>query len=102
MIQHILNLIVSLSECHSHALESLHVKFDLHYIREDRIASRNYVLGFDDVVPLLPYKRLTDLRLYEICASSINDASLKTLAQSWCQLEQFYFGGTACWQSRHL
>jgi hypothetical protein len=89
MIQHILNLIVSLSECHSHALEKLNVEFDLdlNYIREDRIASRNYVLGFDDVVPLLPFNRLTNLRLDGICTSVINDASLKTLAQSWYQLE---------------
>ncbi|KAG2031649.1 hypothetical protein BDR03DRAFT_1095382 [Suillus americanus] len=97
---HIPNLIVSLSECLSPALEKLHIEFPLalNYIdREDIVASRSYVLGFNVVATLLPFNRLTDLRLDWICTSSINDASLKTLAQSWPQLEQFYFGGTACW-----
>ncbi|KAG2033852.1 hypothetical protein BDR03DRAFT_653547 [Suillus americanus] len=96
-ILHIPDLIVSLSECLSPALEKLHIEFesDFRYIRED--IDRNYVLGFDAVAPLLPFNRLTDLRLDWMCTSGVNDASIKILAQSWPQLEQFYFRGTACW-----
>ncbi|KAG1858157.1 hypothetical protein F4604DRAFT_2039137 [Suillus subluteus] len=95
---HILNLIVSLSECLSPALEKLEVELecDLEFIRGD-IASRSHVLGFNVLAPLLQFNRLKELRLKCICTSAINDASLKTLAQSWPQLELFHFGGAAGW-----
>ncbi|KAG2036060.1 hypothetical protein BDR03DRAFT_960675 [Suillus americanus] len=61
---HIINLIVSLSECLSPALEKLDVELerDLKYITGD-IANRSYVLGFNAVAPLLPFNRLKELRL---------------------------------------
>ncbi|KAG1738983.1 hypothetical protein EDB19DRAFT_868139 [Suillus lakei] len=94
------DLIVSLSECFSPALEKLHVEFAFDfttYIGEDIIANRDYALGFNTVAPLLPFSRLTDLRLDWMCTSAINDVSLKTLAQSWPQLEDFCFGCGARW-----
>ncbi|KAG1812812.1 uncharacterized protein BJ212DRAFT_1368295 [Suillus subaureus] len=96
---HIPDFIVSLSECLSPALEKLHVKFEFNFtdVREAIFASHSYVLGFNAVAPLLPFNRLIDLRLDWLCTSAIDDASFKTLAQSWPQLEQFYFGGAACW-----
>ncbi|KAG2033851.1 hypothetical protein BDR03DRAFT_902039 [Suillus americanus] len=97
---HIPDFIVSLSECFSPALEKLHVEFEFDfsaYIGEAIIANRSYVLGFNAVASLMPFYRLTDLRLDWICTSAINDASLKALVQSWPQLEQFHFGGAAYW-----
>lgn len=92
------DLIVSFSECFSPALEKLDVVFESYpsYI-EDIIADRSYVLGFNAVAPLLSFNRLTELHLNWICTSAINDASLKTLAQSWPHLERFHFGGAICW-----
>ncbi|KAG1874449.1 hypothetical protein F4604DRAFT_1925324 [Suillus subluteus] len=97
---HIPDFVVSLSECFSPALEKLHVEFEFDfstYIEEGVIANHSYVLGFNVVAPLMPFYRLTDLRLDWMCTSAINDASLKTLVQSWPQLEQFHFGGAAYW-----
>ncbi|KAG1857393.1 hypothetical protein DFJ58DRAFT_913524 [Suillus subalutaceus] len=97
---HIPDFVVSLSECFSPALEKLHVEFEFDfstYIGEGIIANRSYVLGFNAVAPLMPFHRLTDLRLDWMCTSAINDASFKTLVQSWPQLEQFHFGGAAYW-----
>lgn len=95
---HIANFIDSLSECLSPALEKLHIELglNLRYIRGDN-PNRNYVFGFSAVTPLLPFNRLKELRLECICTSAINDTLLKTLVQSWPQLEQFYFGGGTHW-----
>ncbi|KAG1812811.1 uncharacterized protein BJ212DRAFT_1588834 [Suillus subaureus] len=93
-ILHIPDIIVSLSQCLSPALEIFCVEyeFDPEYVKED-IAGRSYVLGFDAVAPLLPFNRLKHLLLECICTSDINDASFKTLVQSWPQLESLSFGG---------
>ncbi|KAG2033853.1 hypothetical protein BDR03DRAFT_653583 [Suillus americanus] len=90
------DLIVSLSECLSPALEKLHVN-NFTDIKKDIISGHSYVLGFNAVAPLLPFNRLTGIRLDWLCTSAIDDASLKILAQSWPQLEQFHFGGAARW-----
>ncbi|KAG1820436.1 uncharacterized protein BJ212DRAFT_1478549 [Suillus subaureus] len=76
--------VISLSECFSPVLKEL--VFEL-----------EFALGFDVVVPLLSFSRLTNLRLDWICTSAIDDASLKTIAQSWPQLETFWFGGAVLW-----
>ncbi|KAG2144266.1 hypothetical protein DEU56DRAFT_790886 [Suillus clintonianus] len=95
------DLIVSLSECFSPALEELCVDFDFDfdfYEAKGVIANRrSYVLSFHAVAPLLSFNRLTDLQLGWMCTSDINDASLKTIAQSWPQLETLAFGGSARW-----
>ncbi|KAG2339891.1 hypothetical protein BDR05DRAFT_967506 [Suillus weaverae] len=92
--------LISLSECFSPALEGL--IFELAYEfddfnDEDTLANRRFALGFDVIAPLLSFSRLTDFRLDWICTSAIDDTSLKTLAQSWPQLEIFYFGGSVPW-----
>ncbi|KAG2144263.1 hypothetical protein DEU56DRAFT_236502 [Suillus clintonianus] len=94
------DLIVSLSECFSPALEKLCVDFEFDfgfYEGSEVIANRSYVLSFHAVAPLLSFNRLTDLQLGWMCTSAITDASLKTIAHSWPQLETFVFGGAARW-----
>ncbi|KAG2345496.1 hypothetical protein BDR05DRAFT_862768, partial [Suillus weaverae] len=49
------------------------------------------------IAPLLSFSHLRDLNLDWICASAIDDASLKTMAQSWPHLEIFCFGTSARW-----
>ncbi|KAG0701084.1 hypothetical protein DFH29DRAFT_1069845 [Suillus ampliporus] len=92
--QDVPDLIVSLSECFPPALEKLHfdIKFEF-----STLANPSFVLGFDVIAPLLSFSRLTDLRLDWICISAIDDASLKTIAQSWPQLESFWFGSATRW-----
>ncbi|KAG0701340.1 hypothetical protein DFH29DRAFT_571137 [Suillus ampliporus] len=84
------DLIVSFLECFSPALEKLHVDFSLD--AEFTFANPVLALGFDVVAPLLSFSHLKDLDLDSICASAISDASLKTMAQSFPQLENFCFG----------
>ncbi|KAG2072395.1 hypothetical protein BDR04DRAFT_1096608 [Suillus decipiens] len=94
------NLIVSFSECFSPALEKLHVEFEsvpLRPIEEDIMTNPGCVFGFNALAPLLSFNRLTELQLDWIFTSAINDASLKTLAQSWPQLERFYFRSAILW-----
>ncbi|KAG1850632.1 hypothetical protein DFJ58DRAFT_746451 [Suillus subalutaceus] len=93
-------LIISLSECFSPALEPLHFHFEFEFftfIDERILADLSFAVGFDAVAPLLPFICLTNLRLDWICTSAIDDASLKTIAQSWPQLETFLFGNAAHW-----
>ncbi|KAG1755951.1 hypothetical protein EDB19DRAFT_1902126 [Suillus lakei] len=92
--------IVSLSECFSPALEKLDFGLEFEFVEFDdeyTLASPWFALGFDVIAPLLPFSRLTDLRLDWICTSAIDDASLKTIAQSWPHLESFWFGGAIPW-----
>jgi hypothetical protein len=92
--------VISLSECFSPVLEELVFELESEFIDfddEDILANPMFALSFDAVVPLLSFSRLTDLRLDWICTSAIDDASLKTMAQSWPQLETFWFGGAVPW-----
>ncbi|KAG1757081.1 hypothetical protein EDB19DRAFT_2033285 [Suillus lakei] len=97
-------LIVSLSECFSPVLEKLHFHFHFNFNSNfftstnfNTLADPSFALGFDVIAPLLSFSRLTDLRLDWICTSAIDDASLRTIAQSWPQLETFCFGSAARW-----
>jgi hypothetical protein len=91
-------LILSLSECFSPTLEQLHFHFKFQCFTDERmLANPRFALGYDVVAPLLSFSRLIDLRLDWICTSAIDDASLKTIAQSWPQLETFWFGNAARW-----
>ncbi|KAG1757131.1 hypothetical protein EDB19DRAFT_13386 [Suillus lakei] len=88
------SLIVSISECFSPALETLHFDFDpefTSFIEQGALANPGLAPGFDAVAPLLAFSRLTHLQLGCICFL-IDDASLKTITQSWPQLENFGFG----------
>ncbi|KAG1874679.1 hypothetical protein DFJ58DRAFT_877819 [Suillus subalutaceus] len=92
--------IISLSQCFSPVLEELVFELEFEFSGfndEDTLANPMFALGFDTVVPLLSFSRLTNLRLDWICTSAIDDASLKTIAQSWPQLETFWFGGSVPW-----
>ncbi|KAG1723610.1 uncharacterized protein EDB91DRAFT_1172445 [Suillus paluster] len=89
------DFIVSFSECFSPTLAKLHVDFDLGPIH--RSANSGFALGFDTLAPLLSFSHLRDLDLDCICTSAISDASLKTMARSLPQLENFYFGCGARW-----
>ncbi|KAG1885447.1 hypothetical protein F4604DRAFT_102299 [Suillus subluteus] len=93
-------LIISLSECFSPALEPLHFHFEFlffTFIDERILADPSLAVGFDAVAPLLLFIRSTNLRLDWICTSAIDDASLRTIAQSWPQLETCLFGNAARW-----
>ncbi|KAG2367749.1 hypothetical protein BDR07DRAFT_1372669 [Suillus spraguei] len=91
-------LIVSLSKCFPPALEQLRLEFDFFTFTDERIlADPSFALGFDAVASLLSFSHLTDLRLDWICISAIDDASLRTIAQSWPRLETFWFGNAARW-----
>lgn len=93
-------LILSLLECFSPALEQLHFHFDFKFLAsiDDVIfADPSHAIGFDAVAPLLSFNHLIDLRLDWICTSAIDDASFKTIAQSWPQLETFLFGNGTHW-----
>ncbi|KAG1732228.1 uncharacterized protein EDB91DRAFT_1030907, partial [Suillus paluster] len=92
-------LIVSFSECFCHTLEELHFIFEFEFdsLFDDALTDPSFALGFDVIAPLLSFSHLTDLRLDWMCTSAIDDASLKTMAQSWPQLEKFWFGCAARW-----
>ncbi|KIK37389.1 hypothetical protein CY34DRAFT_810380 [Suillus luteus UH-Slu-Lm8-n1] len=90
----------SFSECFSAALEDLSVNFvPPLYLMEDEeiLADPRFALSFDMVAPLLSFSRLTKVDLDWICASAIDDASLKIMAQSWPLLQEFYLGSGCAW-----
>jgi hypothetical protein len=95
-----IDLISSFSKCFSPTLEHIHFNFDLLFSRiveEDVLANPLFALRFDAIAPLLSFGHLTSLDLDWICASAIDDASLKSMAQSWPHLENFRFGSSARW-----
>ncbi|KAG1808278.1 uncharacterized protein BJ212DRAFT_1485214 [Suillus subaureus] len=94
------DLISSFSKCFSPALEKIHFEFEFPFssiVEEDILADPIFALHFDAIAPLLSFSHLTDLDLDWICASAVDDASLKTMAQSWPHLENFSFGSSARW-----
>ncbi|KAG0691795.1 hypothetical protein DFH29DRAFT_1010184 [Suillus ampliporus] len=93
------DLIVSFSKCFSSTLETLHFDFDFDFndLFSMELADPSYALGFDVVAPLLLFSHLKDLQLDWMCTSAIDDASLKTIAQSLPQLENVSIGTAARW-----
>ncbi|KAG2036104.1 hypothetical protein BDR03DRAFT_960788 [Suillus americanus] len=94
------DLISSFSRCFSPALENVYFEFDFPFgniVEEDILADPIFALRFDAITPLLSFSHLTNLDLDWICPSAIDDASLKTMAQSWPHLENFFFGSSARW-----
>ncbi|KAG2156171.1 hypothetical protein DEU56DRAFT_876054 [Suillus clintonianus] len=93
------DLIVSLSECFLPDLEQLTVEFDSQFegFTIEGLTDPLSALDFDVFAPLLSFGRLTILDLSCFCISAIDDDSLKIMAQSWPQLEEFYFGGGILW-----
>ncbi|OJA15555.1 hypothetical protein AZE42_08169 [Rhizopogon vesiculosus] len=88
-------LMDSFSECFSSAVEHITIDFSNSGSRYKReLASRLIVFGFDAVASLLPFSRLTRLDLNQFCTSTISDATLKLMAQSWHRLEEIRFGST--------
>ena len=85
--QEVHDLMVSLSQCFSPALEE--ISFDFGFLYEDGCPLS---LDFDAVVPLLLFSRLTKLDLDWFSTLSINDSELKNMAQSWPQLEELSLG----------
>ncbi|KAG2157608.1 uncharacterized protein EDB93DRAFT_1220626 [Suillus bovinus] len=93
-------LIISLSEHFSPALEYFSFDFDPPFFSlEDEaiLVNPRFALTFDAIAPLLSLSHLTKVDLDWICASAIDDASLKRMAQSWPLLQQFYFGSGCRW-----
>lgn len=93
------DLIISLSQCFPPTLEKLDFNFDFGFdlIEDDILADPSFALGFDVVAPMLSFGHLKHLNLDFICTSAIDDSSLKTMAQSWPQLERFSFGSEIRW-----
>lgn len=88
------DLIISISQCFPPTLEKLNFDFYSEFdLMEDAIlADPSFVLGFDTFAPMLSFGHLKYLNLDFFCTSAIDDSSLKTMAQSWPQLEHFSFG----------
>lgn len=93
------DLVLSLSECFSPALEQLAVEFaELKFpLSTQKSVDPCFVLSSHAIVPLLPFSHLTVVDLGWFCASDIDDVMVKKMAQSWPQLEEFYLGNGACW-----
>jgi hypothetical protein len=93
------DIIVSLSECFSPALERLNVNlgFDYDALSEDVLADSRFAFGFEVIIPLRSFSRLTSLDLDWFCTSHVDDDALKDMVQSWPQLERFSFGTKARW-----
>ncbi|KAG1755579.1 hypothetical protein EDB19DRAFT_1662068 [Suillus lakei] len=99
------DLIVSISECFFPGL----VQFEIIFESEesltwgfpiDGFTDPRFALAFDVLAPLLSFGRLTKLDLSYFCTSAIDDGSLRRMAQSWPQLEEFWFGvgsNGICW-----
>ncbi|KAG1839024.1 hypothetical protein DFJ58DRAFT_689817 [Suillus subalutaceus] len=94
-------LISSFSRCFSPTLENIYFEFDYpigDIVEEDILDDDpTFALRFDAIAPLLSFSHLINLDLDWICASAIDDASLKIMAQSWPHLENFFFGSLARW-----
>jgi len=89
-----------LSECFSPDLEQLIVDFtgiDSSSLSTEILADSRFALRFNVVVPLLSFSCLKHINLSYFCASGIDDAMIKDMAQSWPRLEEFYIGSTARW-----
>ncbi|KAG1866499.1 hypothetical protein DFJ58DRAFT_769481 [Suillus subalutaceus] len=91
------DLIVSLSESFSPDLEQIVVYFDSQLKINEELNNPRFAIAFDAVAPLLSLSRLKTLNLSWLCTSAIDDGSLKRMAQSWPQLEEFHFGGGIRW-----
>jgi hypothetical protein len=94
------DLIITVSECFPPTLEKLHFDFDIECRNQrdlDNLADPSFAFDFGVVAPVLSFSYLKYFNLDWICTSAINDTSLKTMAQSWPQLEHFSFGSAACW-----
>ncbi|KAG2121833.1 hypothetical protein BD769DRAFT_1608594 [Suillus cothurnatus] len=94
------DLIISVLECFPYTLEKFNFEFDYEldsYMEEDIFDDPSFAFGFDVVAPMLSFSHLKYLNLDWICTSAINDTSLKTMAQSWPQLEDFLFGSAVRW-----
>jgi hypothetical protein len=93
------DFIISFSKCFPPTLENLqfiiNTRFDL--IEDDALVDPSFALDFDMVAPMLSFSHLKHLDLDFICTSAIDDSSLNTMAQSWPQLELFYFGSANRW-----
>jgi len=93
------DLFVSFAECFSSTLEQFTVHFPgLGHISTEKLAGPPFMLAFGAVAPLLSFSYLKRVSLSKFCASAIDDAMIKTMAQSWPQLEEFSLGCGACWQ----
>jgi hypothetical protein len=86
------DLIDSFSKSFSPILERINIDFAYLSRAEDGLADPNLVLGVDAIAPLLSFNRLTKLDINFFCTSAIDDATLKIMARSWPQLEEFRFG----------
>ncbi|KAG2064996.1 hypothetical protein BDR04DRAFT_1234763 [Suillus decipiens] len=94
------DLLASFSECFPPAIEKFRCDFMSAYdshIEEDALADPSFALGFAVITPMLSFSHLKIIDLDWICNSAIDDTSLKTMAQSWPQLEHFLFGCGAPW-----
>ncbi|OAX35776.1 hypothetical protein K503DRAFT_802543 [Rhizopogon vinicolor AM-OR11-026] len=87
-------LMDSFSECFSSAVEHITIGFGNSSGGRYEHDTRPIVFGFDAVVSLLPFSRLTRLDLNQFCTSAISDATLKLMTQSWPRLEEIRFGST--------
>jgi hypothetical protein len=93
------DLIVSFSECFSPALEQLDIEIGFHCdeLHEDVLADSRFAFGFNVIIPLLSFNRLTHLDLDWFCISYVDDGALKIMVQSWPLLEVFSFGTEGRW-----
>jgi len=83
------DLIVSLSECFPAALEKLSIQVQ---VDPDDLRHHHFSFVFDVIAPLLSFSCLRKLDLDWLCTTDIDDDALKSMAQSWPQLEIFRFG----------
>ena len=89
------DFIVSISECFSSTLEQLSVKCA--GLTTEMAIDPSFVLSFHAVTPLLSFSYLKKVDLSCFCAPAIDDAMIKTIAQSWPLLEEFRIGDIADW-----
>ncbi|OAX33881.1 hypothetical protein K503DRAFT_486229 [Rhizopogon vinicolor AM-OR11-026] len=89
------DLIVSLSERFSLDLAKLAVEITC--LGSFNLADPRLVLNSNMVIPLLSFNCLRTVDLSCFCASAIDDATIKMMAQSWPHLEQLYLGSRARW-----
>ncbi|OJA15142.1 hypothetical protein AZE42_04693 [Rhizopogon vesiculosus] len=93
------DLFVSFAECFSSTLEQFAVHFPgLGHLSIEKLAGPPFMLSFDAVAPLLSFSCLKKIDLGDFCTSAIDDAMIKTMAQSWPRLKEFSLGCRACWQ----
>jgi hypothetical protein len=80
------NLMAPFSESFSPTLEKITIRI---FFPRNADIDHSRVLDFAAVAPLLSFSRLTQLGLFFSGNSTIDDAELKIMAQSWPQLEEF-------------